>query len=157
MCTYHVISNGFSDLWCWRNWVNIQKSRKNCNAFINPNIILSSKDKINNEYGSSITNVGNNSCPISVLLMEWILFLINESVNEGKVCRNWGASILANILFVNNQKVAISYELLMSYSVEKEFSKRNRFWWMLSLNVFLSKEKHLFKNKPILNVKPKTL
>ena len=70
VCTYHVISNGFSDLWCWRNWVNIQKSPKNCNAFINPNIILSSKDKINNEYGSSITNGGNKAWPTSVPLMD---------------------------------------------------------------------------------------
>ena len=43
---------------------------KNLNAFINPNIILSSKDKINNEYGSSITIGGNKACPTSVPLMD---------------------------------------------------------------------------------------
>ena len=35
---------------------------------------------------------------------------------------------MANILFVNNQKVAIIYELLMSYSVQKEILKQKNFW-----------------------------
>ena len=61
---------------------------KNGDAFINTNIILSSKDKINNENESAITRGGNNNSLLSAKLIEQIIFLIYESHNEGKVCRN---------------------------------------------------------------------
>ena len=49
---------------------------------------------------------------------------------------------MANILFVNNQKVAIIYELLMSNSVQKEFLKQKKFGLKVKRIILMPNKNH---------------